>query len=397
MTTSPRRLLALLAAAMVVDTAGYSAITPLLPHLAQTYELGRAGTGLLTAAYPVGIIGMALPAAWLVARVGPRRVTLVSLATVAGASIAFGLAPGIALIAAARVAQGMAAAGLWAAALAWAIAVAPPSRRSEALGTVVGAAIVGAVGGPVLGALGDWIGTGVVFSAFAAVPAAIAWWVAGAPEPPAAQRDGGLAGMRAALGDHGVRLGAWLMLVPSLGFSALALLVPLRLDTAGWGAAAIAAVFLTTAGAEAAASPVAGRMTDRHGPLVPAWVALAVGGAGLALLAAPGSPWLVAAAVPLTGAVLGSLWTPAMSLLAAGAEARGVDPAFGFGLANLVWGLATAFGGAAGGGLAELAGDAATFAVVAAVALVSAALVAALDRREHRPAGLSASTVPSAR
>lgn len=360
---------------MVVDTAGYSAITPLLPHFAQLYDFGPAGAGLLTAAYPVGIIGAALPASWLVARLGARPVTLASLGLVGLAALTFGLAPGLAVLALARAAQGVAAAGLWSAALAWATAVAPVERRSEALGTVVGAAIVGAVGGPVLGALADWAGTAVVFSAFVAVPATLAWFVARAPRPPAADHSGGGPAMRAALRDAEVRLGTWLMLVPSLGFAVVALLVPLRLDAAGRGATVIAGVFLLTAGAEAAASPVAGRASDRHGPLVPAWVALACGGVGLLLLAVD-APWATVVTVPLAGAVLGSLWTPAMTLLAGGAEARGLDPAFGFGLANLVWGLATAAGGTAGGAVAEAVGPWAAFVAVGLVATGSAAVVA---------------------
>lgn len=391
--TSTRRLLAVLAAAMVVDTAGYSAITPLLPHFADTYAFGPAGAGLLTAAYPIGIIGAALPASWLVARWGARPVTLGSLGLVGLAALAFGLAPGLVVLAGARAAQGVAAAGLWSAALAWATAVAPADRRSEALGTVVGAAIVGAVGGPVLGALADWAGTAVVFSAFVAVPAALAWFVARAPAPPAADHSGGTGAMRAALGDRAVRLGMWLMLVPSVGFAVVSLLVPLRLDAAGWGAAVIAGVFLVTAGAEAAASPIAGRAADRRGPLVPAWVALAFGGIGLVALAA-GSPWATLALVPVTGAVLGSLWTPAMTLLSDGARARGVDPAFGFGLANLVWGLATAVGGTTGGAVAEATGAWVAFVAVGVLALASALVVA---RRARLSTPLHVAPAPTSR
>ena len=101
-----------------------------------------------------------------------------------------------ALLAAARLAQGVGAAGLWAAALAWAIAVAPPGRRSEVIGTVTGAAIVGAVGGPVLGVLGDLVGVRAVFGAFVLVPTVLGVLVARRPAPPAVRREGGLRGAR---------------------------------------------------------------------------------------------------------------------------------------------------------------------------------------------------------
>ncbi len=387
-----RGLLALLAASMVVDTAAYSAITPLLPHYVQTYDLGRVGAGLLAAAYPIGTVGLALPAAWLVARVGPKRVTVLALGLLGLASLGFALAGTAALLAAARLAQGVGAAGLWAAALAWAIAVAPPGRRSEVIGTVTGAAIVGAVGGPVLGVLGDLVGVRAVFGAFVLVPTVLGVLVARRPAPPAVRREGGLRALGRAFGDHGVRVGVWLMVVPSVGFGVLALLVPLRLDARGWSAAAIGAVFLVAAVTEAAASPVAGRLADRHGALTPAWLALAGGGVGLGLMAPRWPAVAIAVLVPVVGAVIGSLWTPAMTLLSAGVEARGVDPAFGFGLANLSWGVGTGLGNVAGGGLAELAGDWSAF---AAVALVAAASAVVLGRKARR-SEMAGTSVPDA-
>jgi len=375
-----RGLLVLLAAAMVVDTAGYSAITPLLPHFAAEYGLGRAGAGVLTAAYPVGTVVFALPAAWLVARVGAKRVTLVALGLMGLASLGFAFASVAPLLAAARLCQGAAAAGVWAAALAWAIAVAPDGRRSEVIGTVTGAAIIGAVGGPALGVLGDWFGISAVFATFVLVPAVLAALVARVPAPPVvdrtAARQAPAGGPRGAWRDPHVRLGVWLMTVPALGFGVLNLLVPLRLGALGWGASAIGAVFLVTAATEALASPVAGRAGDRHGAHAPAWVALVGGAVGLALLAPSwGAGWAFAVLVPVTGSALGSLWTPAMTLLSAGAEERGLDPAFGFGVANLSWGVGAAVANVGGGTLADVAGDWSSFTVVAALAAGAAVLV----------------------
>jgi MFS family permease len=383
-----RWLLALLAASMVVDTATYSAITPLLPHLAEHYDLSRVGIGLLAAAYPVGTMGLALPAAWLVARVGPKKVTIISLTLVALASLGFALADASALLGVARFTQGCGAAGLWAAGLAWAYAVAPANRRSEAMGTVVGAAIIGAVGGPVLGSLGERFGVQTVFAIFVVVPVALALLVMREPGPPPTHRTIGWRTLRGAFTDSRVTLGVWLMVVGSLSFAVISLLVPLRLDARGWGAAAIGGVFLFAAITESFASPVAGRAADRFGPHRPAWLGLALGAAGLALLAPPSPAFVIAALVPLTGALLGTLWTPAMTLLTAGIEDRGVDAAFGFGLANLFWGVGTGFGDALGGGLAEVAGDWAAFAAVALVAALSAAFVRAAVRRSELPAAL---------
>jgi DHA1 family inner membrane transport protein len=379
-------MLALLAATMVVDTAAYSAITPLLPHFVATYGLSRLAAGLLAAAYPVGTVALALPAAWLVARVGPRRVTLLALALMGLASLGFALATVAPLLALARLAQGAGAAGVWAAALAWAIAVAPPGRRSEVIGTITGAAIIGAVGGPALGVLGDWFGVRTVFAVFVAVPVVLGLLVARRPTPPSLVREGGMAAMRGALRDAQVRTGVWLMALPAAGFGVIALLVPLRLSSRGWPASAIGAVFLVTAMIQAFASPVAGRAADRHGALAPAWVALALAGLGFALLAPRWPTPMIAALVPLAGAVMGSLWTPALTLLSSSAESRGLDPAFGFGVANLSWGVGTGLGNVLGGGAAQVAGDWSPFAVVAVVALVSAEVVRRRAARARQPA-----------
>ena len=132
--------------------------------------------------------------AWLVSRVGPKRVTLLALALMGLASLGFAFATVAPLLALARLAQGAGAAGVWAAALAWAIAVAPPGRRSEVIGTVTGAAIIGAVGGPALGVLGDWFGVRTLFAVFVAVPVALGLLVARRPAPPsrhARRRPGG--------------------------------------------------------------------------------------------------------------------------------------------------------------------------------------------------------------
>ncbi len=382
-----RWLLTLISASMVVDTAAYSAITPVLPHLAEQYGLGRASIGLLAAAYPVGTMGLALPAAWLVARIGPKRVTIVSLSLVGVASLGFALVTTASLLAAARFAQGAGAAGLWAAGLAWAYAIAPAGRRSEVMGAVTGAAIIGAVGGPVLGSLAEWFGVRAVFSIFVVVPMALALLVAREPGPQATRSPITWVAVRRGFADSRLVLGAWLMVVGSLGFGVISLLVPLRLDARGWGAAAIGAVFLVAAVTESLASPIAGRAADRHGPHRPAWVGLGLGGVGLGLLAPTWPAWMIAVLVPLTGALLGALWTPSLTLLASAIEARGLDSAFGFGLGNLFWGVGTALGTSIGGGLAELAGDWLAYTAVAAVAALSAAAVRAAVQRSETSAG----------
>ncbi len=365
--TGERRLLLLLSVAMVVDTAAYSAITPLLPDFADRYGLSKAAAGVLTAAYPFGTVVLSLPAAWLVSRIGPRHATLGALTVLGLASLGFGLAASAPVLVVARLIQGIGACALWSATLAWTVAATPPERRSQALGTVVGAAIAGAVGGPVLGALGDAVGTRGVFAIFLLLPACLVVLVARQAGPPPG-RGPGLAALRVAASEPVMRAGVWLMIVPALAFGVIYLLVPLRLDALGFGAAAIGAVFVCAAALEATMSPIVGRVADRRGAVAPARVGLAAGAAAVALLALPGGAALVVGAVVAAAALLGMLWTPAMTLLAQGSARRGIDPVFGFGLANLAWGLGTAVGGSGGGALAGATADAVPLLVLAAAA-----------------------------
>ncbi|MEJ7893847.1 MAG: MFS transporter [Solirubrobacteraceae bacterium] len=371
MTPAARRLITLISVAMVVDTAAYATITPLLPDLVEEFGLSKAGAGALSAAYPVGTLVLALPAGLLAARIGAKPTVLASLVVLAGASLVFGLAESSGLLVVSRVLQGVGAAGVWAGGLAWVAASAPREYRAQAIGTAIGAAIAGSLGGPVLGAAADELGRVVVFAMFVALPLALIGALARLAGP-ASVATPGLAALRVAVTDPRMRIGFGLMVLPSLGFGMINVLVPLRLDDLGAGATAIAAVFLVAVGLEALMSPLAGRLADRHTPLTPARAGLVAGGVGFALLSLPGTALLLGIATIFAASVLGLLWAPAMALLGDRAEAKGMDLAFAFALGNLAWGFGTAIGGSGGGALADATADAVPYLLLSALALVTA-------------------------
>ena len=92
----------------------------------------------------------------------------------------------------------------------------------------------------------------------------------------------------------------------------------------------------------------------------------------LALMPLPRSVLLLAFAVVLAAPLLGMLWAPAMALLSDGAEARGLDVALGFGLANLAWGTGATIGASGGGALAKATADGAPYLLIAALAIGTA-------------------------
>ena len=123
-----RRLLLLVSAIMLVDTLFYAALTPLLPHYADTLGLSKTGAGVLTAAFGVGTLAGSIPAGMLAARTGPKPVALLGLALLAATSLAFGFGDSIAILDAARFCQGFGGACTWTGALAWLVSRAPMSR-----------------------------------------------------------------------------------------------------------------------------------------------------------------------------------------------------------------------------------------------------------------------------
>src|SRR3954447_16581613 len=105
-----RRILALTASIVLVDTLFFAALTPLLPHYADTLDLGKAGAGVLAGAYPAGAFVGAIPSGIVAARAGVKPTVLVGLTCVAATTVLFGLATEAWQLDLARFCQGLASA-----------------------------------------------------------------------------------------------------------------------------------------------------------------------------------------------------------------------------------------------------------------------------------------------
>jgi MFS family permease len=245
-----RRLLVLVGAIVFVDTMFFAALTPLLPHYAHEFGIGKTGWGLLQAAYPAGALVGAVPSGIVAARLGVKPTVIAGLVCIAVTSTAFGFADSLWQLDLARFAQGLASSFSWTGGLAWLVAAAPPGRRGALIGTAFGLAIGGALFGPVLGGVASFVGTGDAFTAVAVLALGQAVWAwrtpAATPDEPQP-----VSTLFAAMRTRHVRAGIWFVMLPALLFGTLSVLAPVRLYDLGFGAVAIGATWLTSAAFEA--------------------------------------------------------------------------------------------------------------------------------------------------
>jgi MFS family permease len=366
-----RRLVLLVSAIVLLDTAFYSAVAPLLPHYVDELGLTKSEAGILTGSFAAGSLAGAVPAGWLTGRIGVKRTMLAGLALLAVASLVFGFAREAWLLDTARFAQGLSSACTWTAGFTWVVERAPADRRGEAIGTPLAAAIAGALVGPVLGAAADSAGPEPVFAGVAVAAVLLALPALRQPAQPGTAAD--MRRVAAAMRAPGIRLGIWLVAVPALAAGVLNVLVPLRLDALGATGFAIGAAYLVAAGLEAALSPVVGRISDRRGRLLPIRAGLLGIAVLLVLLPLPGSALAVALLFMATALAGGAFWAPAMAMLSDEVERARVQQGFAFAFTNIAWASGQLVGNGGGSALAQATDDWVSYTLVALLCLATLA------------------------
>jgi len=379
-----RRLVLVVGAVVFLDTMFYAVISPLLPQLTHELRLSKLSAGVMTAGYPIGMLVASLPGGILAARVGPRLTVMLGLLLLACSTVAFGLVHSAVALDAARIVEGIGGACSWAGGIAWIVAEAPADRRGEMIGKAVGAAVAGALFGPAIGALASFTGRPVLFCALAALALGLVAVTRTLPDD-AESSSQGVRTVVAAIRRRPVAVALWLMLLPALGSGILNVLGPLRMHRFGASAVAIGATWLVAAGLEALIAPVVGRLSDRHGRIVPLRAGLAAAAVILACFTLPASAPLLAVVIVCTGVAFGFFWAPAMALLSDAGEAAGLDHALGAALMNLAWAGGVILGAAGGGAIAKSSGDVVPTAGAAVVFALTA--LALLRRRSAARAG----------
>ena len=373
-----RRLLVLVSTIMLVDAMLFGALGPLVPGYADEFGLSKAGAGLLVGAFGAGAVLGGIPGGIAATRYGPKRAVLAGLVLLALASFAFAAADGPWALGVARFVQGFSSTMTWAGALAWLTVESPRSRRGELIGIAFGAAVFGAIVGPMFGAIAKEVSIRAAFGAVGLVALGLAAW-AGARRAPKGEPESGAAYGRA-FRDPGFVGGLWLNTLPALLFGLLLLLVPLRLDAAGWSAIAIGTVFFGAGLLETAVNPLLGRFSDRRGRLLPIRIALAASiGVALAFAVAR-DPVAVTVLAVLAAVTFGGFYTPGIALVSDRAEAVGLTQGLAFGIMNTAWALGNMTGPSVGGALAEVGGDAVPYILGAALCALTLAATYRLRR-----------------
>jgi predicted MFS family arabinose efflux permease len=346
-----RRLLALVGSIIFVDAMLFTALTPLLPRYAEEFDLSKAGAGVLVGAFGAGALLGGVPGGIVAAKFGPKRAVVGGLVLLGIASFAVAAADSASTLGAARFVQGLASTTTWAGALAWIAVVVPRNERGQAIGIAFGAAVFGAVLGPMFGGVAELVGirasfavVGVLtlaFAAFAALPAP-------APPQPLSAR-----GLLRAFHDPRFLGGLWLNTLPAMLFGMLIVLAPLALDDHGWSTLAIASLFFAAGLLEVVINPILGRASDRAGRLLPIRIAVAASIIVAAGLAFATQPVLIAVLVAAASLSFGACYTPGMALTSDRADVAGLAQGLAFGFMNTAWSLGATVGPTLGGALAE--------------------------------------------
>jgi MFS family permease len=372
-----RRLVSLIGVVLLFESALYSAVTPILPHYADTLHASKPAIGVLSAAYPAGLIPGALLGFWVATRAGVRHTTVLGLCGFGLAVIGFGFGTSIVMLDVLRAIQGLFCGLIWCGGLTWVIHVTPVQRRSRTLGSVLGAATFGTLFGPIIGTVAVAIGTGPAFTLVGLVALVLATLTSRRPDAPASS---GVdlertvrAQLRGAWSSPGLRLGVSLVLLEAATFGAINVLLPLRLSQFGASGLAIGLTFVLSSALSASLSTVIGHLTDRRGPYLPLIAGLVTGAPLVALLVVPHAALPLAVLMIITfGGPLTFSMIPAASLMTHSAEAVGVSLVLATTLFNLAYALGETLGAPISASTAQATSDFVPLLAIALLMLVTA-------------------------
>ncbi|MEW5897937.1 MAG: MFS transporter [Bacillota bacterium] len=134
-----------------LDSVLYGIIVPVVPHYATVLGASPAQVGVIFAVYSAGLLLFGIPAGIAGDRYGYKPLLVLGMAGLTLATVAFAFSGRVWLLAASRLAQGIAGAVTWTGGMAL-VAVLYPSRRlGRMMGILMTGSGLGTILGPVLG------------------------------------------------------------------------------------------------------------------------------------------------------------------------------------------------------------------------------------------------------
>src|SRR5215208_5474349 len=147
-----------------------------VPDLGADFSVGVTSLSWVVTLYTILFAALLAPAGRLADVVGRRRLFVAGVTTFTAASLVAAIAPTFGLLLAARAVQGVGAARMMPASLAFVLADTPPERRPAAIGLWSASASVAAAAGPALGGmLVDTLGWRALFCINVPVGAWLSW------------------------------------------------------------------------------------------------------------------------------------------------------------------------------------------------------------------------------
>lgn len=320
--------------ANIMVALGYGVISPALPSFARSFGVSIKAVTFLVTVFSLSRLCFAPISGQLVQRLGERRIYIGGMLIVAVSTAACAFSHAYWQLLAFRVISGIGSTMFYVSALGLMIHISPPDARGRVAGLFITSFMVGAVGGPAVGAVAAGWGLTAPFIVYGVAllgAAAVLFYSLrnsslAAPGPPTRST----VTMREAL-----RVRAyWSSLGANFatGWSAFGLrvaLVPLFItDVMGRGVGTIGIALAAFAGGNAMAMIPSGYLSDRMGRRTLMIVGLALSGVATIVLGAASSlpAFLVAALV--VGVVTGIYMSPMQAAVAdiLGSEARAGSP-----------------------------------------------------------------------
>jgi DHA1 family solute carrier family 18 vesicular amine transporter 1/2 len=382
-----RRLTVYVSLLVMLDLALFSAIVPLLPHFAQRLNLSKLETGVLLGSYSAAVVVAAVPVGHLADRIGMRTVTIAGSLLMAAATATFALGDSYIVLVAARLAQGLASAVAWSAALGWLAGAVPENRRGTEIGYANASATGGMVAGPILGgAVAGALGVRETFLIVAAASLLMAVWGAFETSPPAVQhREPSMRpALRAAVSEPLITVSLIVIVLVALVGGTLQVLIPLHLGDAGVSQSTIGWLYAAGAVLGSISIALTGRAGDRIGRLPVAQIDCVLLMSAVLVLVLPLGSAAFATMLVVIAPILSVLYGVGYPMGADGADRAGLGHGLALGLVNLVWGIGAVVGPVTGGALAGFAGDRAAYLVLAGLCLAAALVMRSRGLRQQR-------------